>query len=60
MVGDKDIQAQDQAHQVQGYCAVVDDNMGGDILAIYDNCLTLPRTLNETYLCMYINELKEH
>jgi len=25
---DKDIQAQDQAHQIQGYCAVVDDNMG--------------------------------
>ena len=28
MAGDKDIQAQDQTHQVQGYCAVVDDNMG--------------------------------
>ena len=28
MAGDKDIQAQDQAHKVQGYCAVVDDNMG--------------------------------
>ena len=28
MAGDKDIQAQDQTYQVQGYCAVVDDNMG--------------------------------
>lgn len=28
MAGDKDIQTQDQAYQVQGYCAVVDDNMG--------------------------------
>ena len=24
MAGDKDIQTQDQTHQVQGYCAVVD------------------------------------
>lgn len=28
MAGDKDIQTQDQTYQVQGYCAVVDDNMG--------------------------------
>ena len=28
MAGDKDIQTQDQAHQVHGYYAVVDDNMG--------------------------------
>lgn len=28
MAEDKDIQTQDQAYQVQGYCAVVDDNMG--------------------------------
>lgn len=27
MAGDKDIQTQDQTYQVQGYCAVVDDNM---------------------------------
>ena len=27
MAGDKDIQTQDQAYQVQGYCSVVDDNM---------------------------------
>ena len=28
MAGDKDIQTQDQTHQVQDCCAVVDDNMG--------------------------------
>ena len=28
MAGDKDIQAQDQTHQIQGCRAVVDDNMG--------------------------------
>ena len=27
MAGDKDIQTQDQAYQVQDCCAVVDDNM---------------------------------
>ena len=35
MAGDKDIQAQDQAHQVQGYCAVVDDNMGDSCCVCY-------------------------
>lgn len=28
MVGDKDIQTQDQTHKVQDYCAVVDDYLG--------------------------------
>ena len=35
MAGDKDIQAQDQAHKVQGYCAVVDDNMGDSCCGMY-------------------------
>ena len=35
MAGDKDIQAQDQTHQVQGCCAVVDDNMGDGYCACY-------------------------
>ena len=30
MAGDKDIQTQDQTHQVQDCCAVVDDNMGSN------------------------------
>ena len=28
MAGDKDIQTQDQTYQVQGYCAVVDCDLG--------------------------------
>ena len=35
MAGDKNIQAQDQAHQVQGYCAFVDDNMGDSCCVYY-------------------------
>ena len=35
MAGDKDIQTQDQTYQVQGYCAVVDDNMGDSCCVYY-------------------------
>jgi len=54
MAGDKDIQTQDQAHQVQGYCAVVDDNMGDGCCVCYHHA-----TFNSQHIIMVLSGHKK-
>jgi hypothetical protein len=58
MAGDKDIQAQDQAHKVHGYCAVVDGYLGGRIWIVgvlLSNHLHLISIVTKAFITFSIN-----